>query len=331
MGNENANITDQDAVDWYNIGKEILNDCDQLNPRVPDQETKNSERFKKLYFGLAKDAFAKDMYKETFQALNRRARNLGSNNSFTDKLKNFIADSQKFCKNEASLKEFQRLLKKNNRIPNDTEDREKVLDEDDIERLIAEAKRKEADRNRKERERREKEQEAREAEERARRERLAREAAERARKRRNIFMIAAGAVALLLYGTIKYDIVQFDFIEARECISCAEECFANEEYHQSLLYLRKARSLTKSEKKQEEISDRISQVRKVQTDKANELKAEIKTLLNTFSKVSFKYGKPVNDLKKTQEKIDKLKMIDPQDSEADKLQSNLDYHNNRTR
>lgn len=332
MGNEVTDISVQEINDWCNAGEIILLHCDRLNPRG-DANQENSKNFKVLYFNLSKAPLPDSKYKDTFKALNKRAGQLGSADKLSDTIKDFIALSQKFCKNEAAHKEFQMLIRKEGKIP---------VDEEEIKRRKAEEQRREEERKRREweaaeRARREREAKeareraAREAEERARREQQAREAARKARKVRNFILTCIVLILALLYGAIKYDYIKIDYLECKEYLAKAEMCFSNGEYNDALYFYREARNLVESEKKKEKISDKIKHVRKVQTDMANELKAEIRVLLNTFSKVSFKYGKPVNDLKTTQEKINLLKKIDPNDPDLKELQSDLDYHNKRTR
>lgn len=332
MGNETTNISIQEINDWCSTGATILLHCNKLNPRG-DTLQNNSTKFKDLYFDLSNTPLPSDKYQATFKALNKRAGQLGSADKLSDTIKDFIALSQKFCKNEAAHKEFQLLIRKEGKIP---------VDEEEIKRRKAEERRREEERKRREREaaeraRREREEReareraAREAEKKARRERQAREAARKIRKIRNIFLVAILLVGFLLYGAIKYDYIQLDYIESKELLTEAENCFANEEYNDALHYFRQAEKLVSNNKKRRQISDRISEVGKIQTERTNEIKSEIQTFLNTLSKVSFKYGKPVNDIEKTQEKIDLLKKMDPQDPNLKNLQRDLDYHKNRTR
>ena len=325
MENETTNISIQEINDWCSTGATILLHCNKLNPRG-DTLQNNSTKFKVLYFDLSNTPLPSDKYQATFKALNKRAGQLGSADKLSDTIKDFIALSQKFCKNEAAHKEFQLLIRKEGKIP---------VDEEEIKRRKAEEQRREreaAERARREREEREaRERAARETEEKARRERQAREAARKIRKVRNIFLIAILLVGFLLYGAIKYDYIQLDYIESKELLTEAENCFANEEYNDALHYFRQAEKLVSNNKKRRQISDRISEVGKIQTERTNEIKSEIQTFLNTLSKVSFKYGKPVNDIEKTQEKIDLLKKMNPQDPNLKNLQRDLDYHKNRTR
>ena len=79
------------------------------------------------------------------------------------------------------------------------------------------------------------------------------------------------------------------------------------------------------------ISSEIARVQSLLDEQAVVLKSEIKSLLDVFKKISFKYGRPEDDLKLTQEKLNLLKKITPADPDIANLQKRLDYHIKRTK
>lgn len=195
-----------------------------------------------------------------------------------------------------------------------------------------ELKRREEERRRAEAaaEERRRQEERRRAEERIRLEELNRKARERERKIKNIFKGIAGAAAVvamlfLIVPNVKNSIQFNDLIEQ------AEMAKERNDYNQALSCLYQAQTLKLNDKRSNLLGEKFKEVKDGKESLISSLKTDINTILNTFSKVSFKYGKPENDLTKTQELIDQLSALVPEDAECAKFQKQLDYHKKRTR
>lgn len=119
--------------------------------------------------------------------------------------------------------------------------------------------------------------------------------------------------------------------EYKELLAKADECIASEDYYSAIKHLEEARERKTSERKREAVSNRIAETQALLDEQARVLKSEINSLLDIFKRISFKYGRPEEDLKLTQEKLDQLKKITPEDPEIADLQKKLDYHINRTK
>lgn len=104
----------------------------------------------------------------------------------------------------------------------------------------------------------------------------------------------------------------------------AETHIANNRYDDAIKALRSARDRKSSAKKINAINERITEVQSMKNSMILQLNQEIKTILNTFKTTSFKYGRPENDFKKTQEKINRLKSLS-NSADCDKYQAELDY------
>lgn len=119
--------------------------------------------------------------------------------------------------------------------------------------------------------------------------------------------------------------------EYKELLAKADECIANEDYYHAIEYLKQAQDRKTSERKRNRISSEIAIAQSLLDTQAVVLKSEIKSLLDVFKKISFKYGRPEDDLKLTQEKLELLKKITPDDPDIASLQKRLDYHIKRTK
>lgn len=149
------------------------------------------------------------------------------------------------------------------------------------------------------------------------------------------FIGLAITVSIALFVVAKHDYghktIAYHRGEYKGLLVQAEECIANEDYYHAVKYLKQAQERKTSERKRNQISSEITIVQSLLDEQAVILKSEIKSLLDVFKKVSFKYGRPENDLKLTQEKLDLLKKISPADPDIADLQKRLDYHIKRTK
>lgn len=149
------------------------------------------------------------------------------------------------------------------------------------------------------------------------------------------FVGLAITVLLALFVVSKYDFghktIAYHRGEYKELLAKADECISNEDYYHAIKYLKQAQDRKTSERKRNQISSEIARVQSLLDEQAVVLKSEIKSLLDVFKKISFKYGRPEDDLKLTQEKLDLLKKITPADPDIANLQKRLDYHIKRTK
>ena len=154
------------------------------------------------------------------------------------------------------------------------------------------------------------------------------------------FIVSTLLLALVIGGSMKLA-MNFDYGHAtikyhhgdyKRLVEMAENFAENNDYANAIDCYKSAWERKTSDKKRREISRKIERLEVRRDEYAAGLKEEIKTLLNTFSKVSFRYGKPENDLKKTQDKINELKKLVPDDDkDVAAFQKKLDYHNKRKR
>lgn len=149
------------------------------------------------------------------------------------------------------------------------------------------------------------------------------------------FIGLAITVSIALFVVVKHDYghktIAYHRGEYKELLAKADECISNEDYYHAIKYLKQAQDRKTSERKRNQISSEIARVQSLLDAQAVVLKSEIKYLLDVFKKISFKYGRPEDDLKLTQEKLDLLKKITPADPDIANLQKRLDYHIKRTK
>lgn len=149
------------------------------------------------------------------------------------------------------------------------------------------------------------------------------------------FIGLAITVSFALLIVSKYDFghktIAYHHGEYKELLIKADECIANEDYYHAIKYLKQAQDRKTSEKKRNQIQSEIVKTQLLLDEQAIIIKSEIKSLLDVFKKISFKYGRPEDDLKLTQGKLDQLKKITPADPEIADLQKRLDYHMKRTK
>ena len=149
------------------------------------------------------------------------------------------------------------------------------------------------------------------------------------------FVGFVATVSFALFIVAKHDYghktIAYHRGEYKELLAKADECISNEDYYHAIKYLKQAQDRKTSERKRNQISSEIARVQSLLDEQAVVLKSEIKSLLDVFKKISFKYGRPEDDLKLTQEKLDLLKKITPADPDIANLQKRLDYHIKRTK
>lgn len=150
-----------------------------------------------------------------------------------------------------------------------------------------------------------------------------------------VFIGLALTVSITLSIVTKHDYghktIAYHRGEYKELLAKSDECIASEDYYSAIKHLEEARERKTSERKREAVSNRIAETQALLDEQARVLKSEINSLLDIFKRISFKYGRPEEDLKLTQEKLDQLKKITPEDPEIADLQKKLDYHINRTK
>lgn len=289
-----------DVREWSEQGLKILGSKEKLDSKI--NKKNYSTDFEYVYYAISKSSVDFDAVSKSLTALNQRAAGLSSSDPLKEMLRQFIASSKEFYK-PANIDEFRRLLKLNGLMPVDPEEKRRRAFE-------------EAQRIRREREARERaEQEARE------RERRRREEAAR-RTMRIVYRIVA--VVLIVVGiTYGWPSYRYHHIEYKALMADAENYQQQGKYDEAIKAFKDARDRKSSRKKISEINERIMVVQIAKNDKIKELKNEIRTILNTFKTTSFKYGRPENDFKTTQEKINQLKLLSD-DEECKKFQKDLD-------
>ena len=147
------------------------------------------------------------------------------------------------------------------------------------------------------------------------------------------FIGLAITVSLALLIVSKHDFghktIAYHRGEYRALLEEADSCIVNEDYYHAIKYLKLAQERKTSERKRNRISTKINNTQSLLDKQVEQLKTDIKSLLDVFKKISFKYGRPDNDLKTTQEKLDLLKKYAPADPDIENLQKRLDYHKQR--
>ena len=160
---------------------------------------------------------------------------------------------------------------------------------------------------------------------------LIQQKAKEAKERRNKIIrqtIGYTFIILVVFGLYKgvYATVlsyRYHHTEYKALISEAESCVKQNKYDDAVKALREARNRKSSKKKIKAINERIDEVQNMKKAKIEQLKQEIKNILNTFKTASFKYGRPENDFKTTQEKINILKSLS-NDADCIRYQNDLD-------
>lgn len=146
-----------------------------------------------------------------------------------------------------------------------------------------------------------------------------------------LILVIGGSLKIAMNFDYGHETIKYHRGDYRKLMAMAETYVDQKNYADALYCYEAALERKTSDKKRSRITRRIERVQIERDAYVVELKGEIKTLLNTFNNVSFKYGKPENDLKKTQEKIDELKKLAPSDNDVSAFQKKLDYHNKRKR
>lgn len=310
-----------DVKKWHEAGLTILPSKEKLDSKI--NKTTYSQDFLTIYYGISQQTVNNAQINASLVQLKKCATNLTSSNPMKIVLREFVASSTIVYKPE-NIQSFRQLLKVNSWLPVDPE----------VERRKAEAAAEQVRREREERERLKRAAEARARKEREERERQERE--ERWRRERETRMrrmrkvrigIGIAMIVLLGYGLIAgIPAYRYHHSEYKELRVNAETFVAENRYTDAITALREAQRRKSSKKKIQEIEQRIDEVKALRENKITQLKNEITTLLASFN-TSFKYGRPENDFKTTQQKIDLLKSIDNADHAQ--YQKQLDYHKNR--
>lgn len=290
----------RDVREWSEQGLEILASKEKLDSKI--NKKYYSKDFEYVYYAISKSSVDFNAITQSLTALNQRATGLSSSDHLKEVVRQFIASSKEFYK-PTNIDEFRRLLRSNGLMPVDPEEKRRRA-------------REEAERIRREREARQRaEQEARE------RERRRREEAYR-RTMRIIYRIVA--VVLIVVGiTFGLPSYRYHHTEYKALMSDAENYVKQDKYDEALKAFSDARDRKSSKKKINAINARITEVQNMKSAKIRQLKQEIETILNTFRTTSFKYGRPENDFKTTQEKINLLKSLSD-DADCKKYQKDLD-------
>ena len=316
---------------WHETGQKIISQKDSLNDKAND--TLYSKDFETVYYAISKSSIDINAVQASMTKLKKRCTSLSSANPLKESLRNFLATSAHLYE-RANMSEFGRILVRNGWTPLDPEEemRRAKAAEERRRREAEEKRRKEAEEKR----RREEEQKRREAEERRRREA---EAWQRhlkdvaAANKRRVKRIAITCSVLMSF--IIVIIIVVSSINAKENKEYARLLAEADKFTTEMLYgdalnsIDKARKIKSDKKTSVALYQKEIEIRQERMKKTEELKQEISTFLNTFKNISFKYGRPDNDIRITQEKILLLKKIAPDDKEADIYQQALDKQKKR--
>lgn len=275
---------------WCDAASKILKQKDKLR----DDENV----FIEIYYGVSKKSISYDDIQSLLDKLKKIVDHV-VDLDLRNHGKTFLTYSKQLYKPE-NIVEFRKILNENGWMPVDPEEQERIRREKEA-RIRAE----------------------REAQEREIR-RLREERRRKWRKtRNNIFRCIA--ICFIIFGLVKgIPIYRYRHTEYKALIVDAETHIANNRYDDAIKALRNARDRKSSAKKIDAINERIAEVQSMKNSKILQLNHEIKTILNTFKTASFKYGRPENDFKKTQEKINQLKSLS-NSADCDKYQAELDY------
>lgn len=263
-----------------------------------NREGINVDAFKNIYYGVSRN-ISYGKIQTLLHEFNIEVKEISGDNSLKEQAREFGALSELLYEPE-NIAEFRKILNENGWMPVDPEEQERIRREKEA-RIRAE----------------------REAQEREIR-RLREERRRKWRKtRNNIFRCIA--ICFIIFGLVKgIPIYRYRHTEYKALIVDAETHIANNRYDDAIKALRNARDRKSSAKKIDAINERIAEVQSMKDSKILQLNHEIKTILNTFKTTSFKYGRPENDFKKTQEKINQLKSLS-NSADCDKYQAELDY------
>lgn len=308
---------------WHEAGQKIISTKDSLNDKAND--TLYSKDFETVYYAISKSSIDINAVQASMTKLKKRCTSLSSANPLKESLRTFLATSAHLYE-RANMSEFGRILARNGWTPLDLEEEMRRA------KAAEERRRREAEEKR----RREEEQKRREAEERRRREA---EAWQRhlkdvaAANKRRFKRIAITCSVLMSF--IIVIIIVVSSITAKENKEYARLLAEADKFTTEMLYgdalnsIDKARKIKRDKKTSVALYQKEIEIRQERTKKTEELKQEISTFLNTFKNISFKYGRPDNDIRITQEKILLLKKIAPDDNEADIYQQALDKQKKR--
>ncbi len=263
-----------------------------------NREGINADAFKNIYYGVSRN-ISYGKIQTLLHEFNIEVKEISGDNSLKEQAREFGALSELLYEPE-NIVEFRKILSENDWMPVDPEEQERIRREKEA-RIRAE----------------------RDAQEREIR-RLREERRRKWRKtRNNIFRCIA--ICFIIFGLVKgIPIYRYRHTEYKALIVDAETHIANNRYDDAIKALRNARDRKSSAKKIDAINERIAEVQRMKDSKILQLNHEIKTILNTFKTTSFKYGRPENDFKKTQEKINQLKSLS-NSADCDKYQAELDY------
>lgn len=305
---------------WHETGLYILSCKEKLDSRINHQYY--SHDFTTVYYAIIKSTVNFSQLQESLESLKRRTSALSSSDELKIMLRNFIACCN-IVYNPEYIADFRRILTCHGWLPSDPEEearRAQAAAEAAKKKREAEARaRKEAeDRARREYERR------RRAEEEAIR--LEKQKAAEARSKRIRLIVVALLIGLVILGLTKgIPTYRYHHTEYKALMFDAENYIAQEKYDDAIKALMEARERKSSTKKLNAIDARIADVQQMKRSRIQQLQQEIEIILNTFKTTSFKYGRPENDFKTTQEKIDLLKSLLLNSSTCTKYQAELDY------
>lgn len=312
---------DVDVVkQWHETGLYILSCKEKLDSKINRQYY--SHDFTTVYYAIIKSAIDFGQLQESLESLKRRASALSSSDKLKIMLRSFIACCNIVYTSE-HVADFRQILISNGWLPTDPEEearRAQAAAEAAKRKREAEARaRKEAeDRARREYERRKR------AEEEAIR--LEKRRVAEARNKRIRLMVVAFGIGLIILGLTKgIPAYRYHHTEYKVLMADAETYIAQEKYDDAIKALSEARARKSSAKKLNAIDARIVDVQKMKISRIQQLRQEIETILNTFKNTSFKYGRPENDFKTTQEKIDLLKSLLLNSAICAEYQAELDY------
>jgi len=147
------------------------------------------------------------------------------------------------------------------------------------------------------------------------------------------YLIFTAGVFLPLVMTFDYahKTLVYHHGEYHELIETSVRYFEEEDYQNARTCLEQALARKTNDKRKGIVTGYIQVVDDMREKRIPELKSEVKDLLDKLKGMSFKNGKPEEELALAQQKIDILRKNVPDDPEIDKFQTRLDYHKSRTR
>lgn len=259
-------MLEKDVKNWAENGKQILRFENKLNT-LSDQE--NSERFRRLYYNIAKPSFnitnaEKNLIKPLAKVEDRFP--IGSNERTA--LKEFISITRMACSNDKELAEFRNILIKNNWTPINEEE---IIQRQELERRRKEQE--EAEYRRQELERLRRQQQQQEAERRSQQQ----EKEKRIKRIGKIVLFVIAFIALATFNNYRKDKKEY-----RKLVAQSEKYVKQQQYQKATESLIKIKQITNNKKMVADANARLDKINYEKEKISKSLRKDINTVWEAY-------------------------------------------------